>query len=49
MWWYIVTLFVNSVRNHFNVRSMWIINRVIGLVLIGMAIFGFVLAINDLI
>lgn len=40
-WWYIVTLFVNSVRNHFNVRSMWIINRIIGSVLIGMAIIGF--------
>ena len=49
IWWYVVTLFVNSVRNHFNVRSMWIINRVIGSVLIGMAIFGFILAINDLI
>ncbi len=46
-WWYIVTLFVNSVRNHFNVRSMWIINRIIGSVLIGMAIFGFFWAIKD--
>lgn len=49
LWWYIVTLFVNSVRNHFNVRSMWIINRIIGSVLIGMAIFGFFWAINDFI
>lgn len=48
MWWYIVTLFVNSVRNHFNVRSMWIINRIIGSVLIGMAIFGFFWAFNDI-
>jgi threonine/homoserine/homoserine lactone efflux protein len=47
-WWYIVTLFVNSVRNHFNVRSMWIINRIIGSVLIGMAIIGFGWAIKDL-
>ncbi len=48
-WWYIVTLFVNSVRNHFNVRSMWIINRIIGSVLIGMAIIGFGWAIKDII
>ena len=48
-WWYIVTLFVNSVRNHFNVRSMWIINRIIGSVLIGMAIIGFGWAIKDLV
>lgn len=46
-WWYIVTLFVNSVRNHFNVRSMWIINRIIGSVLIGMAILGFFWTFKD--
>ncbi|MBE6318981.1 MAG: LysE family translocator [Bacteroidales bacterium] len=46
-WWYIVTLFVNLVRNRFNVRSMWIINRIIGSILIGMAIFGFVWAFKD--
>ncbi len=48
-WWYVVTLFVNSVRNHFNVRSMWIINRIIGSVLIGMAVIGFGWAIKDLV
>lgn len=48
-WWYIVTLFVNSVRNHFNVRSMWIINCIIGSVLICMAIIGFGWAIKDII
>lgn len=47
LWWYIVTLFVNSVRNHFNVRSMWIINRIIGSILIGMAFFGFIWAFKD--
>ena len=40
---------LNSVRNHFNVRSMWIINCIIGSVLIGMAIIGFGWAIKDII
>lgn len=39
-WWYAVTFFVNKVRSHFNVRSMWLINRIIGAILLIMAIFG---------
>lgn len=39
MWWYVVTLFVDKVRSHFNVRSMWLVNRIIGSVII---IFGLV-------
>lgn len=40
LWWYAITFFVNKVRAHFNVRSLWLINRIIGSLLIGMAIFG---------
>ncbi len=40
LWWYGVTYFVNKVRSHFNVRSMWLINRVIGIILLIMALFG---------
>lgn len=40
IWWYTVTYFVNKVRAHFNVRSMWLINRIIGAILMIMAIFG---------
>lgn len=40
LWWYAVTFFVNKVRSHFNVRSMWLINRVIGVILLLMALFG---------
>ena len=39
-WWWLITFFVNKVRSHFNVRSMWILNRVIGLVLLVMAAVG---------
>lgn len=40
-WWLIITYFVNKVRSHFNVRSMWLINRIIASILLIMAFFGF--------
>ncbi len=46
-WWFTITYFVNKVRSHFNIRSMKIVNRVIAILLITMAIIGFILGIND--
>ncbi len=40
LWWYLVTLLVNTLRTRFNVRSLWLVNRIIGSILIGMAIIG---------
>lgn len=40
-WWLMITYFVNKVRSHFNVRSMWLINRIIASILLIMALFGF--------
>lgn len=40
LWWYLITYFVNKVRAHFNVRSMWLINRVISIILFVMAAVG---------
>ncbi len=48
-WWFIITFFVNKVRAHFNVRSMWLVNRIISVLLFVMATVGFVLGIKDLI
>lgn len=39
-WWFLITFFVNKLRNHFNVRSLWVVNRVIGSVLFIMAAIG---------
>lgn len=44
LWWYIVTMLVNSLRRRFNVRSLWLINRIIGSLLIVMAIAGLAMA-----
>lgn len=40
LWWYMITTLVNAMRSHFNVRSMWILNKVIGSILMVMAIVG---------
>ena len=41
-WWIVITYFVNKVRAHFNVRSMWLINRIIASILLIMAMVGFI-------
>lgn len=47
IWWYVITFFINKVRAHFNVRSMWLVNRIIGSIILIMALFGIYGAIND--
>lgn len=42
VWWWLVTAFVDKVRAHFNIRSMWLINRIIGCVIFIFAIVGIV-------
>ena len=43
LWWFCLTYFVNKVRTHFNVRGIWILNRVIGVVVMVAAVVGLVL------
>lgn len=45
-WWYLITLLVSRLRRRFNVRSLWLINRIIGLVLIAMAAIGVFFAVK---
>ena len=46
LWWYLITYFVNKVRSHFNVRSMWLLNRIIAIILFVMAAIGCYLSIK---
>ena len=43
-WWFSITYFVNKVRARFNVRGIWVLNRIIGVVVVIAALVGFVLA-----
>ena len=47
VWWYLVTFLVSKLRSRFNVRSLWLVNRIVGSILIAMAVIGVLLAIKD--
>lgn len=47
LWWFTITYFVDKVRSHFNVRSLWLINRIIGGILMIMALVGLVMGVKD--
>lgn len=48
-WWWLITFSVDKVRSHFNVRSMWLVNRVIGVVILIFALVGIVTGVSNLI
>ncbi len=41
-WWFGITFFVNKVRARFNLRGIWMINRIIGIVVMILSGLGFV-------
>ena len=41
-WWFTLTLFVSKLRTRFNVRGIWVINRVIGGVVIVVSVLGII-------
>lgn len=48
VWWEFVTFSVNKLRAHFNLRSMWLINRIIGVIILLFAVVGIVTGITNL-
>ena len=40
IWWSVITFFVDKVRTHFNIRSMWLINRIIGSIILILSLYG---------
>ncbi len=40
IWWLTITYIINKVRSHFNLRSLWLINRIISIVIIVMSLVG---------
>ena len=42
LWWFGITYFVNKVRTRFNLRGIWILNRVIGVIVMLMSVVGFI-------
>lgn len=48
IWWALVTWFVNKVRGHFNLRAMWVVNRILAAIILIMGAIGFLTALRDL-
>ncbi len=42
LWWAVITFFVNKVRTHFNIRSMWLINRIMGSIILVLSLYGLI-------
>lgn len=48
LWWWLITFFVDKVRSHFNVRSMWLVNRIIAVIILIFALVGIVTGISSM-
>lgn len=48
LWWWIVSFFVDKVRTHFNLRSMWLINKITGSIIMIFALVGIITAISGM-
>ncbi|KAA6338582.1 hypothetical protein EZS27_013416 [termite gut metagenome] len=42
IWWFSITFFVSKVRNRFNMRGIWLVNRIIGGAVIMASVIGFI-------
>ena len=45
LWWLTLTLIVGKLRTHFNLRGLWILNKITGSILLLLAVGGVVLSI----
>lgn len=48
-WWWFITFSVDKVRSHFNIRSMWLINKIIGVIILLFAVVGIFTATSALV
>lgn len=45
-WWFFITTAVNKVRRHFNVRSLHLLNRTIGIIILILAVAGLLMGLK---
>lgn len=48
-WWWLVTYSIDKVRGRFNMRSMMIMNRVIGIIILLFALVGIITAVTNMV
>lgn len=47
LWWFVITTAVNKVRSHFNVRSIHLLSRAMGVIIILLSLGGLFLGLRD--
>lgn len=45
IWWFFITWAMNKARNHFKIRSLFLVNKIIAIVMILISLVGFVLGV----
>jgi threonine/homoserine/homoserine lactone efflux protein len=45
VWWFLITTLVGKLRSNFNLRGLWIMNRLVGIVIMFLSVIGVVLTI----
>ena len=43
IWWFFITWIMNKARNHFKIRSLFLVNKIIAVVMVLVSLVGFVL------
>jgi threonine/homoserine/homoserine lactone efflux protein len=46
-WWFTITFFVGKLRNTFNMRGLWVLNRIVGITIMIFAMAGFVFSLLE--
>ncbi len=47
-WWFLITFLVGKLRKNFNLRGLWIMNRVVGIIIIVLSLVGAIFSIWDM-
>ncbi len=47
-WWFLITFLIGKLRKNFNLRGLWIMNRVVGITIIVLAVAGIVFSIWEI-
>ncbi|MDR1370319.1 MAG: LysE family translocator [Dysgonamonadaceae bacterium] len=47
-WWFLITFLVGKLRKNFNLRGLWIMNRIVGIAIIFLSIAGVISSIWDM-
>jgi threonine/homoserine/homoserine lactone efflux protein len=45
LWWFFITWAMNKVRSHFKIRSLFLVNKIIAIVMLAISVVGFALGV----